>query len=76
MNTPHEDLSAMLRVRQYLQEAQDWAKEADITPGPAGSDSTDPTAPASVVPLIDASANQADTVISSLRERLQTSEAG
>ncbi len=69
MNTPHEDLRAMLCVRQYLQEAQDWAKEAGIAPNPAGSDANDPTAPASVMPLIDASAEQADTVISSLRER-------
>ncbi len=73
MNTPHEDLHAMLRVRQYLQEAQDWAKEADIAPDLTDSDAANPTAPASVVPLIDASADQADAVISSLRGRLEAS---
>lgn len=72
MNARHEDLRAMLRIRQYLQEAQDWAKEAGIVaaPDPAASDATDSKAPASVVPMIDASAEQADAVISSLRERL------
>jgi hypothetical protein len=49
MNTPHEDLRAMLRVRQYLQEAQDWAEESGVAgPDPAGFDTADPTAPASV----------------------------
>lgn len=81
MTTPHEDLRAMLRIRQYLQEAQDWAKEADIVaPNPANSDAAgsgaaDPKAPASVMPLIDASAERADIVISSLRERPEVSGA-
>ncbi|MDQ3509270.1 MAG: hypothetical protein M3494_14865 [Actinomycetota bacterium] len=70
MNTPHEDLRAMLRVRQYLQEAQDWAEESGVAgPDPAGFDTADPTAPASVMPLINASAERAEAVISSLREK-------
>lgn len=53
MTTQHEDLRTMLRIRQYLQEAQDWARESGIAADPAegGSDAVDPVAPASVLPL-------------------------
>lgn len=75
MNTPHEDLRAMLRIRQYLQEAQDWARESGVAPNPAASEAASPAAPASVVPLIDASAERADDTIRNMKEKLETPEA-
>lgn len=75
LNTPREDLQAMLRIRQYLQEAQDWAKESGVASDPVGFDAADPASPASVTPMIDASAERTDAIIRNLGEQLETSEA-
>jgi hypothetical protein len=76
MNTLREDLDAMSRIRQYLQEAQDWAEESGVASGFTGSSTTDSPTPASVTKMIDASAEQTDAVIKDLKERLEASGAG
>lgn len=76
MNTPREDLRSMTRIRQYLQEAQDWGKESGVAFHHSGFEAVDPAAPASVMTMIDESAERADEIIRNLEEKLETPESG
>jgi hypothetical protein len=70
MATPHEQLSALENIKVKLEEARQVARDGGIEPDPSGPDAANPTAPASVVPMIDMAISMAESSIHGLKVRL------